>query len=53
MTDMIRTFMLGAILGDIAGSRYERDNIKHMPETLTKRTTMTGWTKDQNQPASR
>ncbi|MBO4312609.1 MAG: ADP-ribosylglycohydrolase family protein, partial [Desulfovibrionaceae bacterium] len=34
MTAMIRTFMLGAILGDIAGSRYERDNIKHMPETL-------------------
>lgn len=34
MTAMIKTFMLGAILGDIAGSRYERHNIKHMPEQL-------------------
>ncbi len=34
MTAMIKTFMLGAVLGDIAGSRYEWNNIKRMPEKL-------------------
>ena len=29
------------------------ENVQHIPETLTKRTTITGWTKDQNQPSSR
>ena len=30
----MKTMMLGAVVGDIAGSKYEHHNIKHEPSTL-------------------